>query len=85
LILRITQLELVGRHVLRLAFNTGVRKAVDVLPLLDGLIFEPLRDPTFFARAKMDPVTGTAVWPNGADLAPEALFDLHAIDGSGAP
>jgi hypothetical protein len=49
---------------------------VDVLPLLHGQVFEPLRDPAFFSRVALDPVCGTVVWPNGADFAPEAL---HAI------
>lgn len=76
MILRITEAEVVGPHALRLAFNDGTRKTVDVAPLLDGPIFEPLRDPDYFARASLDPVCGTVAWPNGADFAPEALRAL---------
>ena len=76
MILRITEAEVVGRHALKLAFNDGTRKTVDVAPLLDGPIFEPLRDPDYFARASLDPVCGTVAWPNGADFAPEALHEL---------
>lgn len=33
------------------------------------------REVEFFAQATIDPVTRTVVWPNGADLAPDALHD----------
>lgn len=81
MILRIAGLEVVGAHVLRLEFNDGTRKTVDVYPLLEGPVFEPLKDPAFFARVKLDPISGTAVWPNEADLAPEALRELGAVEG----
>jgi len=45
---------------------------------LAGPIFEPLRDPDYFALATVDPVRGTVIWPNGADFAPEALHGLDA-------
>jgi hypothetical protein len=60
----------------RLAFNDGTSKTVDVGPLLTGPVFEPLRDPAYFARAELDRVCGTVTWPNGADFAPEALHEL---------
>jgi hypothetical protein len=80
MVLRITALQVVGPHALRLAFNDGTRKTVNVYPLLDGPVFEPLKDPAFFARVSLDPVSGTAVWPNEADFAPEALRDLQAVE-----
>jgi hypothetical protein len=80
MILRLIDVAVCGPHVLRLAFNDGVRKMVDVAPLLAGPVFEPLRDPAYFARAALDTVCGTVVWPNGADFAPEALQELAAVD-----
>jgi hypothetical protein len=79
-ITRIDSVEVAGPHSLRLVFNDGRRKTVDVLPLLRGPIFEPLLDPAYFRRVLLDPVAGTVVWPNGADFAPEALRDLPAED-----
>lgn len=80
MILRITELQVAGPHVLKLVFNDGTRKTVDVLPLLMGPIFEPLKDPKYFARVVLDPISGAAVWPNGADLAPEALHELNTVE-----
>ena len=79
-ITRIERVEVSGPHSLRLEFNDGLRKTVNVLPLLRGLVFEPLLDPVYFGRVLLDPVAGTVVWPNGADLAPEALHGLPAED-----
>lgn len=84
MILRITEAEVCGGHWLRLAFSDGTRKAVDATPLLVGPVFEPLSDPGYFARAELDRVCGTVVWPNGADFAPEALHALPALDESTA-
>ena len=75
---RVVKAAVSGAHSLDLTFEDGTRKQVNLLPLLEGQIFEPLRDPGFFARVTLDPVAGTVVWPNGADIAPEALYELPA-------
>jgi hypothetical protein len=80
MILHIVEAEVCGPHLLRLVFNDGTGKVVNVRPLLSGPIFEPLRDPTYFAQVAVDPVCKTVVWPNGADLAPEALHELAAVE-----
>lgn len=82
MILHIVEASVCGPHSLELIFNDGTRKRVNVLPLLDGPIFEPLRDPAYFARVVVDPVLGTVVWPNEADFAPEALYELPAEEES---
>ncbi len=81
-ILHIADLAVCGPHALDVRFSNGVRKQVDLSPYLVGEVFQPLRDPAFFSRAKLDPLCKTVVWPNGADLAPEALMDLPAIDSA---
>jgi hypothetical protein len=78
LILHILEAEVCGPHSLQLLFNDGTSKRVNVLPLLRGRIFEPLHDAVYFARMSIDPVGSTVVWPNGADFAPEALYNLEA-------
>ncbi|MBI1848348.1 MAG: DUF2442 domain-containing protein [Candidatus Rokubacteria bacterium] len=75
---QVTGVDVCGRHSLRLKFSDGTRTRVNLLPLLEGPIFEPLHNPTFFAKAVLDPGAGTVVWPNGADVAPETLYELPA-------
>lgn len=59
-------------------FEDGTTADVDLSYLLDyGGVFEPLRDPTYFAQLRADAEAGTIVWPNDADIAPETLY-AHA-------
>lgn len=66
-----------ARHVagyrIWLQFDDGASGEVDLSGELDGEIFEPLRDLTYFASFSVDPVSRTITWPNGADFAPEFL------------
>ena len=82
MILRILGAEVRGHHGLWLSFNDGTCGLADIRSLLGGPIFEPLRDPAYFARVELDPICGTVVWPNGADLAPEALHAIVTSQGS---
>lgn len=79
MILRITELEVLSDFNLSLVFNDGTQKRVNILPLLKGPIFEPLLARKTFAKARLDLECGTVVWPNGADLAPEALYELDEV------
>ncbi len=75
-ILRIDAVELVGPHSLAIRFNDGASRRVNLLPELEGPVFEPLRDPEYFSRVVLDPVAGTVVWPNGTDFPPEFLREM---------
>lgn len=59
------------------AFDNGVDAEVDLAGELSGPIFAPLNDLQYFAKLSVDPELETVVWPNGADLAPEFLHELH--------
>lgn len=61
---------------LRLAFEDGTAGEIDLTDELWGPLFEPLRDRAFFVRVAVDLECGTIVWPNGADFAPEWLYDV---------
>lgn len=79
-ILHIVTADIAADFHLRLEFDDHTTKTVDLNPLLEGPIFEPLRDPKYFASVVVDPVCGTVVWPNGADFAPEALYELPHVE-----
>ena len=64
----------IGDYRLRLLFDDGTAGDVDFSSTEWKGVFEPLRDPTYFALVKVDPEAATVVWPNGADLAPESLY-----------
>lgn len=70
---RVTSVEVIGEYVLRLGFNDDTSRQIDLKDELWGPVFEPLRDPDFFAQVRVDPELGTIVWPNGADLDPVVL------------
>ncbi len=61
-----------------LRFEDGVSGEVDLSADLHGPVFEPLRDRGYFQRFAVSSDLGTIAWPNGADFAPEFLYDkLH--------
>jgi hypothetical protein len=61
-------------HVVWLKFEDGSEGEVDLASELWGPVFEPLKDPEYFRRLTVAEY-GTIAWPNGADLAPEFLYD----------
>jgi hypothetical protein len=78
-LLHVTAAAVCGPRALRLVFDDGTRKRVDLTPLLEGPIFRQVRRPSYFAKVRLDERLGTVCWPNGADLAPEALQALPAL------
>jgi hypothetical protein len=55
-----------GGYRLYLRFEDGVEGVVDLAPHLSFQgVFEPLRDPIYFAQVRVDPASGTVAWPNG--------------------
>ena len=72
---RLRSLNVLPKWQLAVTFNDGLTGIVDVFALvhdLDAGVFEALRDPAFFASAYLD--CGAITWPNGADLAPDAMY-----------
>jgi len=70
-----------GGYRIHVTFNDNSEKTIDFAQWLDGPIFEPLKDQDFFRRFFID--GGTVVWPNGADVAPETLYE-HATSSEAA-
>jgi len=71
----VTDFVFVKNYVLNVRFDDGVERAIDFEPILIGPLFGPLRDPKLFQQVRIDPTLGTLVWPNGADIDPNVLYD----------
>lgn len=71
----LTEVAVLRHGVLRLAFADGTTGEVEVLERMRGPVFDQARTPDGFAEASVDPETGTVVWPGGADLAPDTLYE----------
>jgi hypothetical protein len=57
-------------------FSDGVVKKVDLSKELYGKVFEPLKDPELFKQISVNKETNTIEWSNGADFAPEYLYEI---------
>jgi Protein of unknown function (DUF2442) len=71
----VTGVDVIGEYRLRLTFADGTVGDVDFSGREWRGVFEPLRDPAYFARVEVDPEAGTVTWPDGLDMAPEPLYD----------
>jgi hypothetical protein len=60
-------------------FVDGTVRTIELKSMLRGAIFEPLKDPAYFARVSVDPELGVITWPNGADLSPEFLYSAGEV------
>jgi len=70
----VTAIEYRKGHVYHVAFDDGLEGDVDLSEYVGkGPIFEPLGDLAFFQQARVE--GGTIAWPNGADIAPETLYE----------
>ena len=72
MLLTVTDVEYLGDYVLLCTFNDGVRKKVDLSPLLKYPAFEELKDKAQFIQFGLQ---DTIFWSNGADIAPEYLYE----------
>ncbi len=66
-------------YVVWLRFNDGATGEVDLKDELTGEVFGPLRDQREFRKLRVDPELETIVWENGADFAPEFLYERMKV------
>ncbi len=59
---------------LYLEFEDGVKGTIDLTDRLFGEVFEPLKSMDVFSQVSIDEF-GAVCWPNGADLAPDGLYE----------
>ncbi len=76
--------ELPGMRI-RVSFVDGTQGEVHLAPFIRsprvvGTLFEVFQDSTQFAQVRV--VNGVLCWPNGADLAPDAMYDAIRATGT---
>jgi hypothetical protein len=73
----VVKIEYKRQYVFYIEFDDQTSSDVDFSEYLQkGTIFKPLKNLDYFKKAKID--GGTITWPNGADIAPETLYNMVA-------
>lgn len=71
---RVVKVAALPHYRLQVEFDDGVAGVVEIFPRLSGPVFEKLRDEAVFRTVTVDPETGAVCWPDGPDLAPDAMY-----------
>ncbi|MFN8494934.1 MAG: DUF2442 domain-containing protein [Caldilineaceae bacterium] len=74
--LHVDKVQYLDHYRLRIKFNNNNIRVVDLATELHGKAFEPLKALNLFRQVYVNLETGTIEWPNGADFAPEFLYEL---------
>jgi hypothetical protein len=66
-----------NNYQLHLRFEDNLEGIIDLQQQIEfSGVFEPLKNPDYFAQVKVNPELGTIQWPNGADLDPDVLYSV---------
>ena len=69
-----------GDYTLKLAFEDGKKGKIDLKDYANqGGVFSKLADLKYFKRVYVNKEAGTICWPNGADIAPERLYEIGSL------
>jgi hypothetical protein len=77
----VTDVAYAGEYKLHIRFEDNETKLVDLAPHLDGPVFEPLKDLSYFKSFQLNPDIDTVVWPNDADFSPDFLYSIGVSTG----
>lgn len=72
--LEILKAQYLGDYRISLLFSTGESRIVDLSDKLTGSVFEPLKNKEYFKTFSIK--YNTIEWNNGADFAPEYLYEI---------
>lgn len=82
-IIDVIHVEVLHDRVVRLTFENGEVRDIDLAPLLWGPAFAGLaEDDDLFNQVEVDAEAGTIVWPNGADISPHTLYTVSKPAGT---
>ena len=70
---RIIQAKTLEDYRIDVLFDDGTKGIISIKDRLFGPVFEPIKDPDFFSQLSVDEFS-VICWPNGADLAPDAIY-----------
>ena len=71
----VVSIKYIDSFIYHLVFDDGIKGDIDFSRYLSkGTVFDPLKEKSFFKTARIE--GGTIAWPNGADVAPETLYEL---------
>ena len=76
---RVIEAEYLHDYCIHVVFSNGKEGNVDLGPFIGKGVFEPLTNEIYFKRLFVD--GWTISWPNGADIAPETLYELVEMAG----
>ena len=82
MILHVKDAKYLHDYVIWVRFNNDAEGEVDLAGELEGEVFGPLRNLSLFKTFRVDPELETIVWGNGADLAPEFLYQSLSVSAS---
>jgi hypothetical protein len=71
----VVSVQPLSEYRLSVTFDDGAQGVVNVREMVQFTgVFQPLRDPGFFAQVKVNPELGTVYWPNDADMDSDVLY-----------
>ena len=69
----------VDGYKIRIRFENDEVKVIDLADHLDGGVFEPLKDISYFKSFEVNRDIDTVVWPNEADFSPDFLYTIGQV------
>lgn len=73
----VTKAKYIRDYLIEVKFSDGTKKVINFEPWLTGPIFRPLKSKDYFKKFFID--GPTIAWPNGADIAPETLYEAAPV------